>query len=141
MFGFVKQIFVSAIVIFGCNLSNVNPLKRVLVNNVNPLKFVSVSNQKCKVRPEIINITSNELLFYPYSIKMGKCKGSCNNVNDQYAKTCISDVVKNINLKVFKLMSRKNETRYIKLHEACHYKCRLDASVCNNKQRWNEGWK
>ena len=49
---------------------------------------------------------------------------------------CIPDNVKNINLKVFNLISRANETRCIKLHETC--KCRLDASVCNNKQRRNE---
>ena len=35
-------------------------------------------------------------------------------------------------------MSRTNETRYIKWHEAQKCKCRLDPSVCNNKQRWNE---
>ena len=49
---------------------------------------------------------------------------------------CIPDNVKNINLKVFNLISRTNETRCIKLHET--FKCRLDASVCNNKQRRNE---
>ena len=51
---------------------------------------------------------------------------------------CIPDVVKNINLKVFNLMSRTNKTRYIKFHKTCIYKCRLDASVCNDKPRWNE---
>ena len=35
-------------------------------------------------------------------------------------------------------MSRTNETRYIEWHETCKCKCRLDGSVCNNKQRWNE---
>ena len=34
-------------------------------------------------------------------------------------------------------MSRTNETKHIKWHETCKYKCRLDASVCNNKQQWN----
>ena len=34
-------------------------------------------------------------------------------------------------------MSRTNETRHIKWHETCKCKCRLDASVCDNKQRWN----
>ena len=47
-------------------------------------------------------------------------------------------MIKNLNVKVFNLMSRTNETRYIKWHEACKCKCRLDASACNNKQRWNE---
>ena len=40
-----------------------------------------------------------------------KCSGSCNNINDQYSKMCIPDVVKNLNVKVFNLMSRTNETR------------------------------
>ena len=34
-------------------------------------------------------------------------------------------------------MSRNDETRHIKWHETCRCKCRLDASVCDNKQRWN----
>ena len=35
-------------------------------------------------------------------------------------------------------MSRTNETRHKIRHETCNCKCRLDASVCNNKQRWND---
>ena len=46
--------------------------------------------------------------------------------------------IKNTNVKVFNLVSRTNETRHIKWHRTCKCKCRLDASVCNNKQRWNE---
>ena len=50
---------------------------------------------------------------------------------------CVTDVVKNLNVKVFNVMSRTNETRHIEWHETCKCKYRLDASVCNNKQRWN----
>ena len=46
--------------------------------------------------------------------------------------------MKDLNVKVFNLMSRANETRHIKWHGTCKCKCRLDASVCNNKQRWND---
>ena len=35
-------------------------------------------------------------------------------------------------------MSRTNETRHIKWHKMCKCKCRLEANVCNNKQRWND---
>ena len=90
-----------------------------------------------KYEPEIININSNEPLFYPYSIKINKSSVSCNNINDLYSKMCVPDVVKNMNAKVFYLMSRNNETRHIKLHETCKCKCRLDSSVRNNKQRRN----
>ena len=43
-----------------------------------------------------------------------------------------------MNVKVFNLISRTNETRYIEWHGTSKCKCRLDASVCNSKQRWNE---
>ena len=72
------------------------------------------------------------------SIKISKCSSSCNNIYDSYAKMCVPDVVKNLNVKVFNLISRTNETRHIKWHVTCKCKCRLDASVCNNKQHWND---
>ena len=97
----------------------------------------SINNQEWKVRPEIINVNGDATIFYPFSIKTSKCSGSCNNINDPYAKMCVPDVVKNLNVKVFNLMSRANETRHIKWHETCKCKCRLDANVCSNKQRWN----
>ena len=122
--GLLRNAFFTAMKFFSCN-----------VLNVNSLKCVSMNNQECKIRPQIINVNSNEPSFYPYSIKINKCSGSYNNINDPYSKLCVPDLVKNINVKVFNLMSRTNETRHIEWHETCKGKCRLDASVCNNKQR------
>ena len=98
-----------------------------------------MNNQKCKIRSEITNVNTNEPIFYPYSITINKCKGSCNTINYPYAKLCVPDNIKHINVKVFNQMSRTNETRHIEWHKTCKCKCRLDASACNNKQRWNEG--
>ena len=126
MFKFIKQIFISTVMFYGS------------LSSLNTLESISMNNQKYKVRPEIVNVDSNESLFYPLSIKTSKCSGSCNNINDPYAKLCVPDIVKNINIKVFNLMSRTKETRHMKWHETCKCKCRLDARVCNNKQRWNE---
>ena len=119
MFGFIKKMSIVTMSFFSCNALNAIPLKCVPMNN-----------QECRIRPEKININSNEPLFYPYTIQV-------NNVNDPYAKLHVPDVVRNINVKVFKLMSRTNETSHTKWHETCKCKCRLDTSVCNNKQRWN----
>ena len=57
MFRFVRQIFISALMHFG-NLSCVNTLK-----------CISMKNQECKVRPNIIDINSNDPIFCPFSIK------------------------------------------------------------------------
>ena len=83
------------------------------VLNVNCLEYVSMINQECKIRSEIINVNTNEPIFYPYSITMNKYKGSCNTINNPYTKLCVPDTIKNINAKVFNLMSRTNETRLI----------------------------
>ena len=90
-----------------------------------------MSNQECKTRTEIINVNRNNPIFYPLSIKISKCSGNCNNINDPYAKICVPDVVKDLDVKVFNLMSRTNETKNIKWHETCKCECRLDAIVCN----------
>ena len=51
MFGFVKQIFVSAMMFFGCHLSNLNSFKCVLIKN-----------QECKIRSEVVNVSSGDPL-------------------------------------------------------------------------------
>ena len=94
--------------------------------------------QECKIRTKIIDINNNETTFYPFSISVNKCSGSWNNINDPYAKFHVPNLVK-INVKIINLMSISNQRRHIEWHEICKCKCRLDSSVCNNKQRWNEG--
>ena len=71
-------------------------------------------------------------------MEINKFSGSCSNIIDPYAKLCVPDIVENINVKVFDLMSRTNKTKHTKWHETCNCKCRLDANVCNNKHRWNK---
>ena len=53
-----------------------------------------MNNQECKEKPEIVNVNSNEPLVCSFSIKTSKCSGSCNNINNPYAKLCFPDVVK-----------------------------------------------
>ena len=100
-----------------------------------------MNNQPCKARPKTINISSNNLIFYPFSIKTNKCSGNCNNINDPYTKIYVPDVVKELNVKVFNLMSRTNETKNTKWHEACKWECRLDAIVCNKQRRNKNKWR
>ena len=80
------------------------------LSNVNSFQCVSISNQECKIRSEIINVNTNEPLFYPYSKIINKYIGNCHTINDPYAKLYVPDTTKNINVKVFNIMSRKNES-------------------------------
>ena len=116
IFAFGKKVFFIGLTILS-SFTSVNSLNAI------PLSYISMSNQICKARPEIINVNNNNPIFYPFSIKTNKCTGSCNNINDPYAKICVPDVVKDLNVKVFNLMSRTNEIKNIKWHETC--KCEV----------------
>ena len=126
---YIGSLFLSSLV--SMILLSIAPL------NANKLSWISMNNQPCKARPEIVNVNSNNPIFYLFSVKTSKCSGNCNNINDPYAKICAPNVIKDLNIKVFNLMSRTNETKNIKWHETCKCECRLDAIVCNDKQRWN----
>ena len=70
-----------------------------------------MNNQPYKAWPEIINVSSNNPVFYPFSIKTNKCSGNCNNINNSYAKICVLDVAKDLNVEVLNLISRMNEKK------------------------------
>ena len=121
IFSFVKKVFALGLT--------------VLSSITNALECVSMKNQESKVRPKTININSNNPIFYPFSVKISRCSNNCNNINDPHARICVPDTVKNLNVKVFNLMSRTNETISIKWHETPECVCRLNKIICNNKQR------
>ena len=105
---------------------------------VKTLECVSVINEKYMSRPKIIDLNKNEPVFYTYSIKIKKCSGDCNNINDPMAKLCVPNNVKDMNITFFNLLARINETRKIIWHEACKCVCRLTSAICNDRQEWNE---
>ena len=77
-------------------------------------------------------------MTFPYKIKVDKCVGSCNGVENPYFKVYLPDVVKNISVKYFDLISRKNVLRNVSFHKRCKCGSLLDEKVCNNKQKWNK---
>ena len=121
IFSLVKKVFVLELIVLSNSITGA-------------LKCISMNNQECKIRPEIVDVSSNNPIFYPFSVKINRCSGNCNSINDPYAKICVPDIVKNLNVKVFNLMSRSNESRSIKSHETCKCICSLTKIICNNKQ-------
>ena len=97
-----------------------------------------MNNQECKVRTQTVNVNSYEPVFHVCTIRTSKCCSSCKSINNSYAKLRVPDVAKTLNVKIFYLMSRTNETRHIEWHKTCNFKCRLGSSVCSNKKRWND---
>ena len=103
------------------------------------LECVSVVNQKCMPKPKILDANEgvDEALFYPYNVLVNKCSESCDMLDSPMAKLCVPNIIKRINMKVYNFLMRLNETRNVLWHEICNCVCRLNSSVCNNKQIWN----
>ena len=79
MFGLIKKIFIGLLTGIG--------------NRSNHTKCISWSNQKCMTQPTLINLYSNEYSqefhYYPFAVKLDRCVGSCNTLNDLSNKVCI----------------------------------------------------
>ena len=131
IFGFVKTVFFIGLTILS-NFTNASSLNAI------SLSFISMKNEECKTRPQVINVNGQKPVFFPFSIETSKCSGTCNNINYPYAKICVPDIIKNLNVKVFNLLSRTNETRYIEWHGTCKCECKFGENVCNDKQRSNK---
>ena len=123
MLGFIKRSFFTGLVFLST------------LTGINSLSCISMNNQECKVKPQIVYVNGDDPVCFPCSVKTRKCSGSCNNISNLLAKLCVPDVVKNLYVKAFNLVSGTNETRDIEWHETCKCKCRFDSSIWNSKQR------
>ena len=121
IFSFVKKVFVLELT--------------VLSNITNALECVSIKNQECKLRPKTVDINSNNPIFCPFSVKIVVIVII---LMIHMQKICVPDIVRNLNVKVFNVISLTNETRSIKWHESCKCICRLNKVICNNKQKWTK---
>ena len=64
-----------------------------LVKKNNSTKCVLLSNQKRMIRPTLANLPSNEynqeFHCYPFAVKIGRCVGGCNTLNESSNKVCV----------------------------------------------------
>ena len=103
------------------------------------LECVSVVNEKSMSRPKIFDVNEGvgEALFYPCNLQVNKCSGTCNTLDNPLEKLCVPYVIKGLNMKVYNFLTMLNETRNVLWQESCKCVCKLNSSVCNNKQIWN----
>ena len=84
------------------------------------------------IQPILINLHSNghrqEFLYYPFGVKLDRCVGICNTLNDLSNKVCIPNKIEDLNLSVFNMITGINES------ETCNSNMYLS---CNSNQWWN----
>ena len=122
MFRLIKKIFIG--------------LLTGLVNGFNHTKCISLSNQKCMIQPTLINLHPNEYSqefhYYLFSVKLDRCVGSRNTLNDLSNKVCVPNKIEDLNLSVSNMITGINESKTLTKDTSCEYKCRFDGRKCNS---------
>ena len=98
-------------------------------------KCVSLDNELCMIRPTLIGLNPIELNYHPFMISIDKCNGSCNFFDDLSTKKCILNETKDVNAKVFNMITRINEVKTLEKHISCDCKCKFDSRRCNSNQK------
>ena len=126
MFGLIKKIFIG--------------LLTVLTNRSNHIKWVSWSTQKFEIQSTLINLHPNEygqeFHYYSFMVKLDRCVGSCNNLNDLSNKVCVlnkTEVSSRSLLRMIRVVIKsKTLTKYLSYE--CKFK--LDGAKYNSYQWW-----
>ena len=120
-------------------LLNVSTIERFFESLVfNPkglIKYVSLDNRLCQARPALVNTKFDETIYYQFTVSVNKCGRICNIIDHPYARVCVPNEVKNMNAKVFNLITEVNEARFLVQHESFECKCRSNEIACDSKQK------
>ena len=76
------------------------------------LTIRNVCNQKLETQATLNlhpNEFSQEFHYYPFAVKLDRCAGSCNALNDLSNKVCVPDKAEDLNLSVFNMITGINE--------------------------------
>ena len=68
------------------------------------------------MQPTLINLHPNkhsqEFHYYSSSVKLDRCVGSCNTLNDLSNKVCIPNKTEDLNLSAFNMITCINESKH-----------------------------
>ena len=108
-----------------------------IVRGFNQAMWVSLSNHKCMTQQTLIKVHPNEysqeLHYYPFAVKLDKCVGSCNSLNDLFNKVCVPNKTKDLNLSVSNMITEINKSKTLTKHKSSECKCKFDG----RKRNWN----
>ena len=95
--------------------------------------YISLTNQKCRTPPTIINFHPNKytqiLCCYPFVVILDRCVRSWNTPNDLSKKVSIPNKTKDLNLSLFNIITRINESQTLTNDISCE--CTVNLMVKN----------
>ena len=92
-------------------------------------KCLFLNDEPYMVRPTLIDLNTVEFKYYPFMISLNKCIGSYNALSP---KICVQKETKDINVKAFNMITKKNEAKTMTKHISCDCKCKFNSAECKN---------
>ena len=105
MFSFIKQVFI-VLLSFSSSLTRVAKVS-------DQTKCLSLNDEPCMVKPIFTGLNTVERKYYSFMISLDKCNGSCNVLTP---KICVSKETKDLNVKVYNMITNKNEAKTMVKH-------------------------
>ena len=90
------------------------------------------------IRPTLIDLNPVGLKCYPFMISLDECSGSYHSVDYLSTEVCVLSKTKDINVKVFNMITNKNEAKTKGKHISCDCKCKFNSTTWNSNQKWND---
>ena len=89
-------------------------------------------------QPSLINSHPNEYSqefhYHPFAVKLDRCVGSCNTLNNLPNEVCFPNKTEDLNLSVSNMITEINESKTLTKHTSCECKCKFDGRKCNSDQ-------
>ena len=124
---------------FGLNKKTFIRLLIGITNISNLANCFFLSNQKCKIRPTLINLhpneCSHEFHYYSFAVKLESWGGSCNTLYDLPNNVCVPNKTEDLNLGVANMITRTNESKILTKHISCQCKCKCNSDQWCNKDK------
>ena len=96
---------------------------------------MSINKEPCMTRPFLIDLNPVELKYYPFMINLDKCTGCCSSLDDLSTKLCVPSKTKDIDVKVFNMITNRNEEKTLAKHISCDFKCKFNSTACNSNKK------
>ena len=113
-----------------------------LVNESNHTKCILLSNQKCKIQPTLINLHHNkynhEFQYYPFGVKLDRCVGSRNALNDFSNKACVPNKTEDLKIHVFSVITGKSKSKILTNDISCKCKRKFDRRKRNSNRKLSQ---
>ena len=136
MFGFIKKYFLYYWLAWLIPLTTQN-LYTYVIKNVKFNLLLLIYIPLLLIYNEYIN----ELHCYPFAVKLGRCGGSRNTINELTKKVfqikTKQKKLEDLNMHIFNMITGKIESKILTKDILCECKCKFDGRKCNSNYKWN----